>query len=112
MCWNTVWTTAVLLSKKTGIITPEGGAIPFRVESPVRDAGVYRVKAESVAGDHHCSTYSEPIEFIAPPSHDELTSLKYCDGKQLVLQLNSDVDGYVLLYFVEQKHLFRDDPCT
>lgn len=66
-----------------------GGAIPFRVESPVRDAGVYRVKAESVAGDHHCSTYSEPIEFIAPPSHDELTSLKYCDGEQLVLQLNS-----------------------
>lgn len=66
-----------------------GGAIPFRVESPVRDAGVYRVKAESLSGDHQCSTYSEPIEFVTPPSHDDITSLKYCDGKQLVLQLNS-----------------------
>lgn len=89
MCWNTVWTTGGSFVEKDRYNNSRGGAIPFRVESPVRDAGVYRVKAESVAGDHHCSTYSEPIEFIAPPSHDELTSLKYCDGKQLVLQLNS-----------------------
>lgn len=66
-----------------------GGAIPFRVDNPVRDAGLYRVKAESQAGDHQCSKYSDPIEFIAPPSHDDITSLKYCDGEQLRLQLNS-----------------------
>lgn len=66
-----------------------GGAISFKVDNPVRDAGVYRVKAESVAGDHHCPTYSDVIEFITPPSHDEITSLKYCEGEQLTIQLNS-----------------------
>lgn len=66
-----------------------GGSISFKVDNPVRDAGLYRVRAESVAGDHHCPTYSDVIEFIAPPSHDNITTLQYCDGQQLTIQLNS-----------------------
>lgn len=66
-----------------------GGPISFRVDYPVRDAGVYRVKAEGTKGDHECSTYSEMIEFIAPPSHDAIVSTKYCKGETYVLQLQS-----------------------
>lgn len=71
----------------------QGGAISFRVAKPIAYAGLYRVRAETVAGDKICPAYSKPIEFITPPSHDDITKTRYCEGTQLSLQLNSTDEG-------------------
>lgn len=66
-----------------------GGPIEFRVTTPVRDSGLYRVKVEGVLGSHVCDTYSDLIEFITPPSHDEIVSKDYCHNEQLTIRLRS-----------------------
>lgn len=70
-----------------------GGAVGFEVKNPRENAGFYRVKAESVAGDHTCPTYSDEIEFITPPAQDEIKQLTYCEGQTLRLQLNQVTEG-------------------
>jgi hypothetical protein len=70
-----------------------GGAIEFKVPYPVRDAGLYRVRVENPLGDHACTVYSEPIEFIAPPAHEEIEALTYCEGSLLSIQFKSTSEG-------------------
>lgn len=67
----------------------KGDAIEFRVSTPVRDSGIYRVKVEGIAGSYICDTYSELIEFITPPSHDEIISTDYCHNEKLTIRLRS-----------------------
>lgn len=70
-----------------------GGPIEFRVTMPVRDAGIYRVRAVGKVSDHGCESISELIEFITPPAHDALVSTSYCDGSKLTVQLQQPTEG-------------------
>lgn len=67
----------------------QGNPIEFRVTTPVRDSGIYRVRVAGLAGSHTCDSYSELIEFITPPSHDEIVSTNYCRDEQLTIRLRS-----------------------
>ena len=70
-----------------------GGPIEFRVTMPVRDAGIYRVRAVGKISDHGCESLSELIEFITPPAHDALVSNSYCDGELMTVQLQQPTAG-------------------
>lgn len=60
--------------------TTDGSAVVFRVGDAVKDAGMYRIRADRQLGDNVCSTYTDDLELIRPPSPDELTDTTYCPG--------------------------------
>ena len=79
-----------------------GGPIEFRVTMPVRDAGIYRVRAVGKISDHGCESLSELIEFITPPAHDALVSNSYCDGELMTVQLQQPTAGMLSLIHISE----------
>ena len=76
-----------------------GGAYAFYVENPVRDAGMYKVRVDTVIGDKVCSIYLDSIEFIPPPPDAQLVDTTYCFGDNgLAIQLKSVEDN--ILYSI------------
>lgn len=67
-----------------------GGALLFRITTPVRDTGIYRVRVEGEVRSSNCDAYSDIIELILRPSHDEIVSKDACPGKELYIRLNID----------------------
>lgn len=67
-----------------------GGALLFRITTPVRDTGVYRVRVEGEARSSNCDAFSDMIELILKPAHDEILSKDACPGEQLYIHLHID----------------------
>ena len=71
-----------------------GNALAFTVTHPVQDAGMYKVRVDTIIGDKVCSTYLDSVEFIAPPSQVQLADTTYCWGDfGLAVQLKSVADS-------------------
>lgn len=52
--------------------------------------GIYRVRVEGEVRSSNCDAYSDIIELILRPSHDEIVSKDACPGKELYIRLNID----------------------
>lgn len=77
-----------------------GDPLAFLVKTPVQDAGMYKIRVDTLVGNRVCSTYLDSIEFIAPPTAAQLVDTTYCMGTFGVnLQLRS-VDDTVIHYSI------------
>lgn len=102
----------------------QGNALEFRVNEPDQYLGLFRVKAEGNKDSDACDTYSDVLEFIGQPTHNQMISDSYCYSNRrrgLTLQLNStDPDmSYSILFddrtwkeTIEAPVNFFDGPLT
>lgn len=71
-----------------------GDPLVFSVDNPVVNAGMYKVRVDTIIGDKVCSTYLDSVEFIRPPSDAQLVDTTYCFGDfGVALQLKSVADS-------------------
>lgn len=71
-----------------------GGPVVFTIPNPVLDAGMFKVRVDTIIGDKVCSIYLDSIEFIAPPSDAQMVDSAYCFGDfGLEVRLKSVADS-------------------
>lgn len=71
-----------------------GGPVVFQIMNPVQDAGMFKVRVDTIIGDKVCSTYLDSIEFVAPPSDAQFVDSTYCFGEfGLKVRLKSVADS-------------------
>lgn len=71
-----------------------GDSWVFTIDNPVQDAGMYKVRVDTIIGDKVCTTYLDSIEFIAPPSDAQWVDSTYCFGDfGLEVELKSVADS-------------------